>query len=332
MNSKRHPVQRHLKSVPAEDANEDLEAAADRYANHARAQGTRVAYAIKMAQFKEFCDGRGEPIVPASSAVVAQYIAKMADDGMSPSTVNQFLSALGEVHELEGHQAPRFRPEVRRVWTGIKRAKGTRAVGMKPILADMLKQIVDATPPERLIDVRDRAIITFGWAGAFRRHEVADMEVEDLEFMEQGLRVVVTKSKEDQEGVGFEKLILPAEDPRYCPVRLVREWLDQSGIKSEAVFRPLHASGRIVQLSERVGLWPQYIEKVVKKMMKRAGIDPKGYGAHSLRAGFVTQAALLGKTEAEIMRHTGHATEHMVRRYIRVAELERFNATKGMGI
>ena len=154
----------------------------------------------------------------------------------------------------------------------------------------------------------------------------------DLEFLDDGVRVVVAKSKEDQEGVGFEKLILPAEDAAYCPVRLLREWLDKSGITSGAVFRPIHASGRIVQLSEREGLWPQYIEKVVKKMLERAGIDPKGYGAHSLRAGFVTQAALLGKTEAEIMRHTGHATEHMVRRYIRVAELQRFNATKGMGL
>lgn len=141
MNRSRHPVSRDLNTrhlvLVEEDMDENLEEAAARYANHARAAGTRAAYAIKMAQFKEFCAQRGEPVCPAKSATVAQYIAKMADDGMSPSTVNQFLSALGEVHELEGLQAPRFNPEVRRVWTGIKRAKGTRAVGMKPILADI---------------------------------------------------------------------------------------------------------------------------------------------------------------------------------------------------
>ncbi|REJ98750.1 MAG: hypothetical protein DWQ35_00425 [Planctomycetota bacterium] len=122
------------------------------------------------------------------------------------------------------------------------------------------------------------------------------------------------------------------ENEPYCPVRILRRWLDVSGITSGHVFRPVNRWNRIVVYGDRIGLWPQYIDKVVKKLMRRAGLDPKGYGAHSLRAGFVTQAALMGKTESEIMRHTGHGSFTMVRRYIRVAELHKFNATKGIGL
>lgn len=149
---------------------------------------------------------------------------------------------------------------------------------------------------------------------------------------EHGYTLLVPKSKEDQEGEGFEKLVTFAENERYCPVKLLRHWLDVSGIASGPIFRPVSRYGKLVQYGEREGLWPQYVDKVVKKLLKRSGVDPQGYGAHSLRAGFVTQAALLGRTENEIMRHTGHATPQMVQRYIRIAELHKRNATKRIGL
>ena len=90
--------------------------------------------------------------------------------------------------------------------------------------------------------------------------------------------------------------------------------------------------GRVVQYGEQQRLWPQYVEKIVKRLMTNAGMDHKGYGAHSLRAGFITQAALNGHTESEIMRHSGHSNTKIVQRYIRIANLDKRNTTEDMGL
>ena len=311
---------------------EALQARANAYALASRAKGTRAAYALKMRQFQVFCDERGEPSVPASPETVRLYITKIADE-VCCSSVNQFLSALGEAHEAKGHSSPRFHPIVQQVWKGVKRTKGTRAVGMKPLLVEHLHKMLAATPGHTsLVNDRDRAMVAFGWSAAMRRAEIVDTFVEHITFHEHGFTILVARSKEDQEGAGFEKMVLFGKNAETCPVRILQRWLEVSKITEGHVFRPISRWGRVITYGDRVGLWPQYLDKITKAMMRKAGLDPKGYGAHSLRAGFVTQAALLGKTESEIMRHTGHASSDMVRRYIRIAELHVKNATEGIGL
>jgi len=308
-----------------------LEAAAKRYAEAAKAKSTMASYVERKIQFAKLCKKRGEKVVPANPKTVALHVAQMAEEGFAVSTINQFLSSISDMHVQKGLASPRFHPEVQRVWRGVRRTLKVRQVGMKPLLLDDVKKMLAASPPDDLIGYRDRAMLVFGWSTANRRHEIADLKVEHLTFHEHGFTVLLPSSKTDQEGVGFEKMVLTGEHPETCPVKLLKAWLAASGIDSGHVFRPISRWGRIVE-GERIGLWPQYVDKVIKKMMRKAGLDSKGYGAHSLRAGFVTQAALNGKTESEIMRHTGHGNNAMVRRYIRVAELHRYNATRGMGL
>lgn len=310
-----------------------LQESANRYAQASRAVGTRKSYALKMRQFTEFCEPLGATAVPADPEIVKLYIAQLADSGIVPSSINQFLSAIGEAHERVGLSSPRFHPVVQQVWKGVKRTKGTRAVGMKPLLVEHIHKMLTAVPPNTsCANDRDRALISMGWSCAMRRAEIVDTFVEHVTFHEHGFTILIPRSKEDQEGEGFEKMVLFGQNPETCPVRLLKRWLDVSGITSGHLYRPISRWGRVIVYGDRIGLWPQYLDKVVKDMMRKAGLDPKGYGAHSLRSGFVTQAALQGKTESEIMRHTGHRSPDMVRRYIRIAELQTKNVTGDVGL
>lgn len=311
---------------------QSLESAALKYAQHSRAPGTRDAYETKMRQFSEWCATEGHTPVPAKPDVVRLYVAKLAEDGLSVSTISQFLSAIGEAHEAIGQKSPRFEAVVQQVWRGVRRTKKVRAEGMKPLLAKHVVAMLAACPPTTLMNIRDRAIVAFGWSCAMRRHEIADCCVEHVTFHEKGMTVLVVRGKEDQEGNGFEKMVLFGKNPETDPVLLLRQWLDTAQITEGPMFRPVSRWNRVVQYGEKVTLWPQYVEKVVKRLMTLAGIDTNGYGAHSLRAGFVTEAALKGHTESEIMRHTGHANANMVRRYIRIADLSKRNATEDMGL
>ena len=68
------------------------------------------------------------------------------------------------------------------------------------------------------------------------------------------------------------------------------------------------------------------IAGVVQRAAQRAGLDPREFAGHSLRAGFASEAAAQGASERAIMRQTGHRSVEMVRRYIREGDRYRDNA------
>lgn len=186
----------------------------------------------------------------------------------------------------------------------------------------MVRQI-----PAGLRGIRDRMILCFGLAFAQRRGNLEILTVEDLTWTAEGVRINITKSKTDQEGQGTVVGVVPGENPDTCPVRALRQWLDASHITSGPIFRCLNRGG----VTEKV-LDGQTICQIVQKYAGAAGFDPKAFGAHSLRSGFVTMAFLAGKQEAEIAAQTGHKSVKQLREYIRKAGVFVNNPTKGIGL
>lgn len=182
--------------------------------------------------------------------------------------------------------------------------------------------------PASLLGKRDRALLLLGFAGAFRRSELAGLEVRDLAFAEDGLEVTLRRSKTDQEGKGSKKGIPYGSDPKTCPVRAVRAWLEASGIAEGPVFREVTRHGHV----EAAPLSGRSIARVVKRSAEAAGLDPAGFSGHSLRAGLATAAAKAGKSTHAIMRQTGHKSADMVARYVREASLFEDNAAAGIGL
>ena len=212
---------------------------------------------------------------------------------------------------------------------GIKRTIGTAQHGKAALLTEDLRRLA-ARVPENLLGLRDRALSLVGFAGAFRRSELAAIDFADLDFRSEGVVVTLPKSKTEQEQAGRPLAIPKGSDPETCPVRALQTWLFAAGIVpgSGPVFR---AVNRHDQVSARA-LFPRSIARILKRAAARAGYAVGPIAGHSLRAGHVTQAAANGVGELVIMRQTGHKSTDSLCKYIRQAELFSQNGAAHLGL
>jgi integrase len=212
---------------------------------------------------------------------------------------------------------------VREVLRGIARRHGSRQRGKRAaVTADVRAMVgtLDASPQGQ----RDRALLLLGFAGAFRRGELVALDVADIETVDDGLIVTIRQGKTDQEGAGREVGIPYGSRLQTCPVRALTRWLAVSVITEGPVFRPINRHGQI----RPARLSAQSVALIVKRTAAAAGLDPKVYAGHSLRAGLATAAAARGVSERAIMDLTGHKSLPMVRRYIRKGSLFTNNAAE----
>ncbi|MER2250991.1 site-specific integrase [Methylorubrum podarium] len=320
------------------------------YQRASKADVTVRAYKSDWREFQAYCARTGFPSAPASPEAVAAFLVAEAKVGRSASTIGRRCAAISYAHKLAKQPDPTGDEEVRATMKGIRRRIGVapkrKAAATDEIVAAMLMRM-----PDTMTGKRDRALLALGFAGAFRRSELVALDVADLVGHADGLRVMVRRSKTDQEGQGIEKAIPHGRFIR--PVALIREWLDAAGITEGAVFRPVSRSGRVRGLSlknERKGtpaslaagerpelqktsvpsrLTTQAVADIIKRYTAAAGLDPALFGAHSLRAGFITTAAERGADLARIMDVSGHRDPRTVVGYIRRANAFKDHAGGG---
>lgn len=305
-------------------APEELDAAFE-YAEHAQAPATRRAYQSDVALFSAWCAERRLASCPAEAATVAVFLADEARRGVRPSTLSRRLAALRAAHLAAGLEPPTAAEEVRRVLRGIRRAAGVRSTRKAPATAERLLLMVAQLPGDTLAGLRDRAILLVGFAGAFRRSELAALHVADFDESTDGLRVTVRRSKTDQAGAGECVPIIRGRTA--CPVTALRAWLDAAGIAQGPVFRPLARGSR---RALPVSLTPYSIGIVVKRAAALAGLNPAEFGGHSLRAGFLTSAAERGKPLDRMMAVSRHKRVDTLLGYVRRADDWRDHAGAGL--
>jgi integrase len=263
--------------------------------------------------------------LPALPETVAAYLSTVADRGLKVGSIQRKVAAIAAIHTASGYDSPTIKAVVKLTLAGIRRKLGTQQTGKSPVLTADIAAMV-AKIPENLIGKRNRALILVGFAGALRRSELVAINVEDLDFTPDGIRLTIRKSKTDQEGAG--QVVGIARGGALCPVRGLSAWLETSGIKGGAVFRGVTRHGHL----QDGRLTDQVVASVVKASSAAAGLDPTKYAGHSLRAGLVTQAALNDVPEYKIMRQTRHKSSDMVRKYIREANLFRDNVSARVGL
>ena len=290
------------------------------YQQASKADATVRAYTSDARAFQAWCQRYGFRSLPASPKAVSGFLAAEAQAGRSASTIGRRLAAIGYAHKLAKAPDPTDDEDVRATMKGIRRRAGVAPVQKAAATAEILAALLMRTP-DTLAGKRDRALLALGFAGAFRRSELVALDVADLVEDPEGLRVRVRRSKTDQEGRGLEKAIPHGRFIR--PVALVRDWLDAAGIVEGPVFRPVSRSGNVRQ-GEGVRLTTQAVADIVKRYCTAAGLDASAFGAHSLRAGYITTAAERGADLARIMDQSGHRDPRTVVGYIR-----RANAFKG---
>ena len=290
-----------------------------------KANNTVRAYKSDFNDFGIFCAQNGFKSLPSDPKIVSLYLTHLSTKDAKMSTLKRRLVSIGVIHKLKGHYLDTKHPAIIENIMGIKRRKGSIQKAKKPILINSLKLIIDAIDQKNKQEIkkfRDRSIILIGFSGGFRRNEIVSLDYDDLDFVPEGLKINIKRSKTDQFGEGFTKALPYFDSSQYCPVVSLKNWLDISKITSGPVFRRFVKGSK---LSEN-RLTDQTVALLIKEYLNLAGIDSKHYSGHSLRSGFATSAAESGAEERNIMAMTGHKSTEMVRRYIKEANLFKNNA------
>ena len=290
-----------------------------------KADNTVRAYKSDFNDFGVFCVQNGFKSLPSEPKIVSLYLTYLSTKDAKISTLKRRLVSIGVIHKLKGYYLDTKHPSIIENIMGIKRRKGSVQKGKKPILINSLKKIInviDHQNKEEIKKLRDRSIILIGFSGGFRRNEIVSLDYDDLDFVPEGLKISLRRSKTDQFGEGFTKALPYFDSPQYCPVVSLRNFLDLSSINSGPIFRRFVKGSK---LSEK-RLTDQTVALLIKEYLNLAGIDNKNFSGHSLRSGFATSAADSGAEERSIMAMTGHKSTEMVRRYIKEANLFKNNA------
>jgi integrase len=296
------------------------------YIRASKAENTLRGYQSDWRAFCVWCEAFSICPLPAAPETVASYIAECAGR-LKVGSIQRRLNAITEAHRAVGPESPTHSAVVRNTMKGIRRMKGTAPVQKAAALTDDIRAMIDATDAG-IIGVRDRALILLGFAGAFRRSELVRLDIDDCAFGKDGLTVTLRRSKTDQQGESRKIGIPYGSNPETCPVRTLQAWIEQAGIIGGPLFRSINRHGQV----QAGGLSGIDVARIVKKLVKRAGLDSAKYAGHSLRAGHATSAAIAGASERSIMNQTGHRSVQMVRRYIRDGNLFRENSAGKLGL
>ena len=273
---------------------------------------TLRAYKSDYKDFSVFCAKNNFSSLPADPKIISLYLTHLSQTSKF-STLKRRIASISVIHKLKDHYIDTNHPIIRENLLGIKRLKGSNQKAKKPILINDLKHIINAISKLNIREIRktrDKALILIGFAGGFRRSELVALEIDDIEFVREGVKIFVKRSKTDQSGEGMTKAIPSFDSTLYCPVLHLQDWM----AKGKSINR------KIFPISDKS------VALIIKKYANLAGLDESRYAGHSLRSGFATSTAEAGAEERNIMAMTGHKTTQMVRRYIKEANLFKNNA------
>ena len=276
-----------------------------------KSANTLRAYKADYKDFASFCIKHGFKSMPTEPKIITLYLTKLSQTSKF-STLKRRLASISVIHKISGHYIDTKHPMITENLMGIKRVKGSYQKAKKPILINELRSIINVIDKDKNEKRRakNRALILIGFAGGFRRSELVAIFFEDIDFVIEGVKIFIKRSKTDQSGEGMIKAIPYFDNKAFCPVISLKNWIDNSEIKS----------GKIFEISDKS------VALIIKKYTSLGGLDSNKYAGHSLRSGFATSTAESGAEERNIMAMTGHKTTQMIRRYIQEANLFKNNA------
>ena len=264
-----------------------------------KAHNTLRAYQADFKDFKLFCIKNGLVSLPSEPKIISIYLTHLSSF-CKFSTLKRRLASIKVIHKIKGHYLDTKHPIITENLLGIKRVHGVKQKSKKPLLINDLKLIINQIHEEKseIKKLKNKSLILIGFSGGFRRSELVSIEYDDVDFVPEGVKIFIKRSKTDQTGEGMTKAIPYFENSSYCPVIALNQWIEIAGIKS----------GRIFNISDKS------VALTIKKYALLAGLDYTKYAGHSLRSGFATSTAEMGADERSIMAMTGHKTTQMVRR------------------
>lgn len=295
---------------------EDLKQKAENLISDSISESTKKSYVHDWTVFANWCIDYKIDFFPATTETVGLFLTSM-DGQRAISTIKRYLSSISQIHKMAGFESPTTNDYIRRILKGLSKKNTNEVCKASPIGWKLLKRMIDNSGISA-IGQRNSTMLLIGWTCALRRSEIVSIQVEDIEFVEEGMILTIRESKTDQEhkgqilGVPFGKV------ERYCPVHKLKKWLKISKTTEGYVFRRLKrdANGLWTKRRENIHLEDRTVSIVIKKTIKRLGGNPSNFSGHSLRRGFATEAASQGIPAEILKRHTRHKSIQSLDGYI----------------
>ena len=285
------------------------------------AENTRIAYFKGWFRFRTFCAGIGLQPLDADVDVVVNFFLHASSvcsvrtgRPLSLGTLTQCRSAINRYFLDAGLPSPTMDQKVNILFRGLSRLRGHRRRRVKALREQQIASMLDACP-DTPIGCRDAAIIAIGFAGALRRSELCLLQRKDIKDVPgRGVVLHIRRSKTDQGGIG--QCIAVPMGRLIQPVKRLSDWLGIADCSCPYVFHCLRQGRRTACRR----LHPQDIARIVKRRVSAIDLDPSQFSGHSLRAGFVTSAAVHHARLDKIMEITRHTNPATVMQYIRDAD------------
>lgn len=277
------------------------------YIKAATSDNTRKAY---QQDIRHFIAHGG--LLPSNTSNLLQYLQNQAGI-LKSETLQRRLTAIKHWHIYQGFADPTSHPMIRKTLRGISRIHGKPVEKAAALSLHDLKTIVTfLNNRKNLRDYRDLALILIGFFGAFRRSEIAQLQWEQIQFVEEGMTILIPRSKTDQRGEG-QICAIPYVKGDICPVAALRQWQYAAALSNGSVFRAIN---KHQQIQHRC-LTPLSINHILKRVASEANLpNPDQYSGHSLRRGFATMASKNGVSLTAIMHHGRWRHEGTVYGYI----------------
>ena len=252
------------------------------------------------------------------------------------STIQRILASITYKYRINGFPFDRKNPNISETISAIVRDDKNQKSGQaRELLKNDIVQVIDAIPNnnEDLRNIRDKALILVGFYSFCRRSELLGMQYEHLNFVDDGIQILIPFSKTDQTGEG-RVIFLPKTNDNYCPNSALHEWLEKAMINSGPLFYKINKSNTVEkytlnQKNSKVSLTDTHFVLILKKRSNIAGLEnTKKISGHSLRIGAITQASMNGVPTHEIMAQSGHKTTQMIDRYTKLSNIRETSAAK----
>jgi site-specific recombinase XerD len=293
----------------------NLVKSAKQYAEQSLSASTRKFYGIDLKLFIHWCESKGLTAMPATPETVALFLTAEATRGIKPATLIRRLAAIRMAHEGLGHPTPTQHKGVKSVLKGIKREKGIAPKKKAPATVKRIASMIAYCKTDTLAGLRDKALLLLGFAGAFRRSELVALTLDDIEHTHEGIKVIIRKSKTDQEGQG--QIIAIPNGTRFRVVDTLMAWLQVADITEGYLFRPIKKGSKV----QPMALTNRSVANIVKHYASQAGLMADDFSGHSLRSGFITSGAAAGADIFKLMEVSRHKKPETVMGYVRESKL-----------
>jgi len=289
------------------------------YIQAATSNNTRKAYRMDIQHFQ-----RWGGMLPTSTEEVVRYLHGHAET-LNPRTLSRRLTALKHWHSYQGFADPTIHPLVRKTLTGIQNVHGKPKEKAAALQLEHLQQMVDYLKHANTTTaLRDNALIQLGFFGAFRRSELVNIHWEQIDFVPEGIEILIPRSKTDQAGEG-QVCAIPTGHEQLCPVGALKAWQAVLDVNEGPVFRAIDRRGVIHDKA----LSPGSVNQIVKQLAQAIGLaNARDYSSHSLRRGFATAASRQGAPFHAIMRQGRWRHQGTVLGYIEAGQRFEENAAK----